>query len=188
MSTKKIVPLWVHLRSGDQISAITSKNKLVEGTILSMDMKNIKVKNKVNLIDSILPVDIKALELAYFDYALHTALFPGCLPGLNKDDPTSHPSIVWTGSAEIVEINPFDPPQPSTVNPYIPPGPDNVPWIWDQHYNPGYVAGSNGQQLQEGYVRSTSKTYALKFGFPAEEVIEESTQTVNVKKYVYRFV
>lgn len=188
MSTKQNVQRVVHLRSGDRLSAITKKNKLVEGPIVSIGGTSIEVMNAVNQRQIIQALDIVAIGLDGLDYLIHEPFDPDYLPGLDECNPTNNPQIFWPGEAEIIEIPSTQPttPAPTTVKPYIPPGPDNVPWIWDHHYNPGYVGGSNGQLLQEGYVRSTSNTYTLKFSFTAQEEVEESTQTVKVKKYKYK--
>lgn len=184
MSTTQNVQRQVHLRTGDKFTAITKKNKLVDGTIESIDGASVKVKNTAGILETIRKTDITALQLDNFDY--HILDYVGSKPAAFNPQPDS-PNI-YPGIAETVSIPSFPPadPKPITVKPYIPPEPDSTPWIWDRYNNPGYVEGSNGQQLQQDYVRSDSTTYALKFTFEAQETIEESTETVKVKRYTYR--
>ncbi|MDL5597817.1 hypothetical protein PGC34_26655 [Pseudomonas kribbensis] len=189
MNTKQNVSRVVILRNGHRLSAITIKNKLVEGTIVSTDNTSIKVKKvATDLIESILPNNISAIVLDNFDYYFLKPFEPEFSPSMYVSIPTKIPPIVWQGVAEIIEISsiPSAPPAPTTAKPYIPPEPDNVSWIWDRYHNPEYVEGSNGQELKGDYISSPLNTYALKFSFTAQEEVEESTQTVNVKKYTYK--
>ncbi|WP_438300019.1 hypothetical protein [Pseudomonas sp. NMS19W] len=91
MNTKQNVPRVVIVHIGHRLSAITSKNKLVEGTIVSMDSTSIKVKNAVNLNEIILPSKILAVGLDDLDYLIHEPFDPDYLPGLDVFDPTNTP-------------------------------------------------------------------------------------------------
>ncbi|AXJ07397.1 hypothetical protein CFN16_25685 [Pseudomonas fluorescens] len=189
MSLTQGVQLHVYLRTDDKFTAITRKNKLVDGTIESIDSAGIKVKNVAGIVESIKDIDIIAMQLKDFDRSVIKVIEDG-ITEINYG--VSHPQInsenIWPGTAETIGIPSTPPaaPEPITVKPYTPPEPDSIPWIWDRYNNPGYMEGSNGQQLQPGYVRSASTTYALRFTFEAEETIEESTETVKVKRYTYR--